>query len=213
MANKGKRMLFEDEYRYLDKVIETYPDPTDIGGGGSEYTAGDGIDIDENNEITAKLGDNLVFDRRGNITTSWNVLATDSQGKLNTALGTNNSNGYAIYTTYDGQTHESRFSYSRVQVGDSGYAAQYEADGINYYLDQFNSDYPQITINAGQANTITKINLPHNVTQGTTVSYTLATTDDIPAVTNSITSGSTDAVTSGAVYDAIGDIESLLAAI
>ena len=41
----------------------------------------------------------------------------------------------------------------------------------------------------------------------------MALTSDIPTVTNSITSGSTDAVTSGAVYNAIGDIESLLAAI
>ena len=35
----------------------------------------------------------------------------------------------------------------------------------------------------------------------------------IPTVTSSITQGSTDAVTSGAVYNAIGDIETLLAAI
>ncbi len=34
--------------------------------------------------------------------------------------------------------------------------------------------------------------------------------DAIPTVTNQITSGSTDAITSGAVYDAIGDIEALL---
>ena len=34
--------------------------------------------------------------------------------------------------------------------------------------------------------------------------------DAIPTVTNQITSGSTDVITSGAVYDAIGDIESLL---
>ena len=35
----------------------------------------------------------------------------------------------------------------------------------------------------------------------------------VPSVTSTITQGSTDAVTSGAVYSAIGDIESLLAAI
>lgn len=35
----------------------------------------------------------------------------------------------------------------------------------------------------------------------------------IPTVTSTITSGSTEAITSGAVYDAIGDIESLLAEI
>lgn len=43
MANKGKRMLFEEDYEYLQEVIDTYPDPTDIGG--SSYTAGTGIDI------------------------------------------------------------------------------------------------------------------------------------------------------------------------
>jgi hypothetical protein len=35
----------------------------------------------------------------------------------------------------------------------------------------------------------------------------------IPIVTNTITSGSTEAITSGAVYDAIGDIETLLSQI
>ena len=37
--------------------------------------------------------------------------------------------------------------------------------------------------------------------------------DAIPTVTNTITSGSTEAITSGAVYDAIGDVEALLSAI
>ena len=37
--------------------------------------------------------------------------------------------------------------------------------------------------------------------------------DSIPTVTNTITSGSTDAVSSGAVYDVIGDIETLLSQI
>lgn len=35
----------------------------------------------------------------------------------------------------------------------------------------------------------------------------------IPTVTNTITSGSTDAISSGAVYDALGDVESLLSQI
>ena len=36
MANKGKRMLFEDEYRYLEEVMKNNPDPSDIGGGSGE---------------------------------------------------------------------------------------------------------------------------------------------------------------------------------
>ena len=37
--------------------------------------------------------------------------------------------------------------------------------------------------------------------------------DAIPTVTNTITSGSTDAISSGAVYDALGDVETLLSQI
>lgn len=33
MADKGKRMIFEDEYQYLKDVKANYPDPSDIGGG------------------------------------------------------------------------------------------------------------------------------------------------------------------------------------
>lgn len=32
MANKGKRMLFEEDYEYLQEVIKNNPDPSDIGG-------------------------------------------------------------------------------------------------------------------------------------------------------------------------------------
>lgn len=40
-----------------------------------------------------------------------------------------------------------------------------------------------------------------------------AVTSAIPTVTNTITSGSTDAISSGAVYDALGDVETLLSQI
>lgn len=51
-------------------------------------------------------------------------------------------------------------------------------------------------------------------TVATSGSYNdLSNKPTIPTVTNQITSGSTDAVSSGAVYDAIGDIETLLAQI
>lgn len=38
MANKGKRMLFEEDYEYLQKVIKNNPDPSDIGGGNKYVT-------------------------------------------------------------------------------------------------------------------------------------------------------------------------------
>lgn len=43
--NNGKRMVKEDLLNYLEAVQTNYPDPSDIGGGGSSYTAGTGIDI------------------------------------------------------------------------------------------------------------------------------------------------------------------------
>ena len=51
-----------------------------------------------------------------------------------------------------------------------------------------------------------------NESDNTSLAY-IANKPSIPVVINSITSGSTDAVSSGAVYTAIGDIETLLAAI
>ena len=38
MANKGKRMLFEEDYEYLQEVIKNNPDPSDIGGDGIVIT-------------------------------------------------------------------------------------------------------------------------------------------------------------------------------
>lgn len=64
----------------------------------------------------------------------------------------------------------------------------------------------------------------YTIGQETTTAVTSASTDNeiptakavfdaIPTVTNTITSGSTDAITSGAVYDALGDVETLLSQI
>ena len=198
MASKGQRMIFEDEYQYLKDVKKNYPDPTDIGG--DSYTAGDGINISDSNVISVDS----------------HVLVTDNQGNLNQPLTTNNYNGYSVKYTYGADTYTSKFSYDKVQVVEPYYTASYGTTRIDYVLDQFNDQhYPTININAGQPGqtAITHITIPHNPTAGTTVDYTLATTDDIPTVTNSITQGSTDAVTSGAVYDVIGNIETLLAAI
>ena len=54
------------------------------------------------------------------------------------------------------------------------------------------------------------------VTSGSTdseIPTAKAVYDAIPKVTSTITSGSTEVITSGAVYDALGDVETLLAAI
>lgn len=160
-----------------------------VSGGGSSYTPGNGISIDSNNEITAKLGSNLTFDNRGRITTDLNVLVTDNQGSLYQPLKTGNSSGYSINYTSGGNTYTSQFSSNQLQVTKPEYAAIFATDHIDYYLDQFLAqNYPTININAGQAGqaAITHINIPHNPTAGTTVTYTLATTADLQALIDRI---------------------------
>ena len=79
MANKGKRMLFEEDYEYLQEVIDTYPDPTDIGG--SSYTAGDYINISNLNTISVMI--------RTNTDTGGVLVNQDEQGFLTIAGDTN----------------------------------------------------------------------------------------------------------------------------
>lgn len=62
---QGQRLIPEYLLKYIEVVETNIPDPNDIGeGGGSTYTAGIGIDIDDNNEISAKLqaGYGIVVD-------------------------------------------------------------------------------------------------------------------------------------------------------
>ena len=66
---------------------------------------------------------------------------------------------------------------------------------------------------AGAVRTALNSKISNVTVNGTNVVTNKVAAVTVPTVTNSITQGSTDAVTSGAVYSAIGDIESLLAAI
>ncbi len=123
MANypkyQGQRMIKEDEYAYLQELIEAHDDPS-ADWGGADYTAGTGIDI------------------------------TDSE----------------------------------ISIDDTVVATKTDLEDYELKADAFSGSYTDLTDKP-----------------------------TIPTVTNSITQGSTEAVTSGAVYNAIGDIESLLAAI
>ena len=47
MANKGKRMVNEDLIKYLEAVKANNPDPSDIGGGGTDFTATNGLLLQE----------------------------------------------------------------------------------------------------------------------------------------------------------------------
>ena len=162
MANKkkfyGKRMVPE----YLITKLET------LEPGGGEYTAGNGIDI-EDNEISI---DDTVVATKTDLedyelkSEAFSGSYTDLTDKPTIPTDTSDlTNGAGFITGID----------SSMVITALGYTP-----GTSNFSGNYND---------------------------------LSNKPTIPTVTNSITQGSTDAVTSGAVYSAIGDIESLLAAI
>ena len=64
MNSRGKRMVQEDELTYLQELKEAHSDPSaEWGGGGSSYTAGTGITIDDGVlSVNAKAGSGIVLD-------------------------------------------------------------------------------------------------------------------------------------------------------
>ena len=79
MADKGRRMIFEDEYRYLKDLINNHEDPSAPWGGGSggEYTAGTGIDITD--DIISV--DNTVA-MKSDIPDTTNMVTTDTNQNI-----------------------------------------------------------------------------------------------------------------------------------
>ena len=175
---------------------------------GTTYTAGVGIDIDANNEITAniKAGSGIVVDT--DLTDDSIVVMIDQadipyKSDLSTVATTGD---------YDDLTNKPTIPASQVN---SDWNA---ASGVAQILNKpslatvaTSGDYNDLT----NKPTIPTVDYPvTDVTvNGTSVVTNKVAAVTVPTVTNSITQGSTDAVTSGAVYSAIGDIESLLAAI
>lgn len=93
--NNGKRMVKEDLLNYLEAVQTNYPDPSDIGGGGSSYTAGTGIKITDNtisvdSTVVALKSDLSVYaklnDDTQNITAN-NITVTPGAGYIHTTYG------------------------------------------------------------------------------------------------------------------------------
>jgi hypothetical protein len=67
------------------------------GGGGTTYIAGDGIDIDANDEISVKIGDGLQFDANGVIETKLGAgLQTDTNDAIEVVPATTTSIGGVI---------------------------------------------------------------------------------------------------------------------
>ena len=90
MANQGKRMVQEDELKYLQTLKKEHEDPTaPWGGGGSDYTAGEGIDITEN---VISIDDETVA-LKTDIITSYNDL-TDKPTIPTKTSDLNNDSGF-----------------------------------------------------------------------------------------------------------------------
>lgn len=174
MANKkkfyGKRMVPE----YLITKLETL-EP------GSDYVAGDGIDIEDG------------------------TISIDNTVALKSEIPTNAD--YVDLTT--NQTIDGNKTFDDLVLSKTGFGIEVTGQGAIGVIEKDASNNLQIRGNTKLVYGGEIYGLPSK-TDGT---YTLATTIDIPNVTSSITQYSTDAITSGAVYDAIGDIETLLAAI
>lgn len=188
--SKGKRMVSEDLIKKLESL-----DPS----AGATYTAGTGIDISAENEIsvdtdTVALKSELPDAVSGtNDGTNWTSI-TIGEDTYDIPAGAG-----ATYTAGDGIDIDANNKISANIKAGSGIVVDVDLtdDSVVVMVDQDDIPY--------------KTDLATVATSG---SYNdLSNKPTIPTVTNSITQGSTDAVTSGAVYAAIGDIESLLAAI
>ena len=82
--NDGVIDVTQEDPNALNELTIHFRDSTktltipNSGGGGSTYTAGDGISIDSNNEISAKIGSGLQFDTNGVISANMMTGATSS---------------------------------------------------------------------------------------------------------------------------------------
>ena len=71
MANKGKRMLFEEDYEYLQELIENHEDPSAEWGGGSGgdiIQAGTGITITTESDDTKTISIDNTVETKANAT-------------------------------------------------------------------------------------------------------------------------------------------------
>jgi len=92
--NKGKRLIPEQELKYLQDLIGYHNDPSaEWGGEGSTYSAGEGISIDESNVISidstvALKTDIETYTAGSGIDITSNVVSVDSTVALKSDLST-----------------------------------------------------------------------------------------------------------------------------
>ena len=96
MADKGKRMIFEDEYQYLKDLRTNHSDPSaEWGGSGSTYTSGDGISISED---VISIDNTVAL--KTDIVTSYNDL-TDKPTIPTKTSELNNDSGFITKSVND----------------------------------------------------------------------------------------------------------------
>lgn len=238
MMNKGKRLIPEDLLDYVQNLNNNHPDPS--AEWGNTYTAGTGIDITgaeisvDNTVATKTFVENYaepsayLFEfhnaDHGQLTQQQiqklQSLGLDAMGKKILVDDGMTSVVFIIdWMQPKDFSDPNNYTYGAHNAGAIGISSTATWYGISYFNTLTINEDPDTdyTWNWGFAN----FDLPLSSTDFTRdpdtydicISSSIARTSAIPTVTSSITQGSTDAVTSGAVYNAIGDIESLLAAI
>ena len=171
---QGQRLIPEHLLDYATQLQNSHPDPTESWGGGSEYTAGDGIDINDNvisvDNTIAKKSEIPSLD--GYATQTW----VQEQG-YSTFSGSYNDltdkptipTDYVTTDTIQTINVTKYFSSGTLVVDDGVYT-------LSHYTDMFKFAY---------GNGVIDFELPTNKPKGTIsvpAKYTLATIDDIPNV-------------------------------
>lgn len=196
---QAQRLIPEYLLDYTEKLQTSHPDPTDSwgGSGGSDYTAGEGIDITNNvisvDSTIAKKSEIPSLD--GYATQTWvqeqgyktSITSSDITNALGYTPGTSNFSGsyndltdkptiptdYVTTDTNQTITGTKKFT-APVEVIDGMASRSTALNGQGYFVYRNNVQ-----------DTVTLFGLPSSKTGGTEANptiYTLATMDDIPNV-------------------------------
>ena len=217
-------------------IVDNVISATGGGGGGTTYSAGTNIDITNDTisctlPITATSGSSIITNSNTNTATTANGSFVG--GQQNNLKNTNNSLVFGQSNVVSPTTTVHRTN----MIGNSNTA--YKSDVFiggdnNKARNQFETDFGHYNNSVSGSSTFgdsgntlfsvgngTADDARHNaleVRQNGDIYISkdgsdVKLQDVIPTVTNTIASGSTDAISSGAVYNAIGDIETLLSQI
>lgn len=219
MANKGKRMLFEDDYNYLQELIENHSDPSaEWGGGGSSIVLREGTGIDITTGETAE--DKII-----SVDTETVAMKTDIPDT--THMVTTNGNqvisGQKVFTSSSGiQSRSSATSANRAIVNGSStipYVELQTGGGYNDNL-QIKPSYLDYKPANSSSNEKFQIRSHYHADQNkqftyeftaptssdSSATFTVATTSDIPTNVSDLNndSGFITGITDTMVVNALG---------